>query len=75
MNHNIWKNHMFDILLQVLFCEEKSVQLSRVAFFQSDLLQNPYFRKTVVQHVYLMINGIQFILGKNTHVRNGFVFN
>ena len=26
------------------FCEEKSVQLVRVAFFRSDFLQNPYFR-------------------------------
>ena len=25
------------------FCEEKSVQLFRVAFFRSDFLQNPYF--------------------------------
>ena len=30
--------------LQVPFCEEKSVQLFRVAFFRSDFLQNPYFR-------------------------------
>ena len=30
--------------LQVPFCEEKSVQLVRVAFFRSDILQNPYFR-------------------------------
>ena len=29
--------------LQVPFCEEKSVQLVRVAFFRSDFLQNPYF--------------------------------
>ena len=32
------------IVLQVPFCEEKSVQLVRVAFFRSDFLQNPYFR-------------------------------
>ena len=25
------------------FCEEKTVQLVRVAFFRSDFLQNPYF--------------------------------
>ena len=31
--------------LQVPFCEEKSVQLVRVAFFRSDFLQNPYFSK------------------------------
>ena len=30
--------------LQVPFCEEKSVQLVRVAFFRSDFLQNSYFR-------------------------------
>ena len=30
--------------MQVPFCEEKSVQLVRVAFFRSDFLQNPYFR-------------------------------
>ena len=29
--------------IQVPFCEEKSVQLVRVAFFRSDFLQNPYF--------------------------------
>ena len=29
--------------IQVPFCEEKSVQLFRVAFFWSDFLQNPYF--------------------------------
>ena len=26
------------------FCEEKSVQLVRVAFFRSDFLQNPYYK-------------------------------
>ena len=36
-----------DLLLQVPFCEEKSVQLFRVAFFRSDLLQNPYFSKNI----------------------------
>ena len=30
--------------LQVPFCEEKSVQLVRVAFFRSDFLQNKYFK-------------------------------
>ena len=30
-------------VLQVPFCEEKSVQLVRVASFRSDFLQNPYF--------------------------------
>ena len=30
-------------ILQVPFCEEKSVQLVRLAFFRSDFLQNPYF--------------------------------
>ena len=29
--------------IQVPFCEEKSVQLVRVAFFRSDFLQNPYY--------------------------------
>ena len=29
--------------IQVPFCEDKSVQLLRVAFFRSDFLQNPYF--------------------------------
>ena len=28
------------------FCDEKSVQLVRVASFQSDFLQNPYFSET-----------------------------
>ena len=32
------------IELQLPFCEEKSVQLVRVAFFRSDFLQNPYCR-------------------------------
>ena len=31
------------IVLKVPLCEEKSVQLFRVAFFRSDFLQNPYF--------------------------------
>ena len=31
------------VVLQVPFCEEKSVQLVRVASFRSDFLQNPYF--------------------------------
>ena len=30
-------------VVQVPFCEDESVQLFRVAFFQSDFLQNPYF--------------------------------
>ena len=30
-------------VLRVPFCEEKSVQLFRVAYFGSDFLQNPYF--------------------------------
>ena len=29
--------------IEVPFCDEKSVQLFRVAFFRSDFLQNPYF--------------------------------
>ena len=33
----------YDSLLQVPFCEEKRVQLFRVAFFRSDFLQNTYF--------------------------------
>ena len=33
----------YDSLVQVPFCEDESVQLFRVAFFQSDFLQNPYF--------------------------------
>ena len=41
------KNVCYDSLLQVPFCEEKSVQLFRVAFFQSDFLQNPYFRISI----------------------------
>ena len=32
------------LTIQVPFCEEKSVQLVRAAFFRSDLLQNPYFK-------------------------------
>ena len=42
----LWQvEHIFlhCIVLQVPFCEEKSVQLVRVAFFRSDFLQNPYF--------------------------------
>ena len=31
--------------IQVPFCEGKSVQLVRVAFFRSDFLQNPYFSR------------------------------
>ena len=34
----------YDSLVQVPFFEDESVQLFRVAFFQSDFLQNPYFR-------------------------------
>ena len=30
-------------IVQVSFCEEKSVQLFKVAFFQCDFLQNSYF--------------------------------
>ena len=37
----------YDSLLQVPFCEEKSVQLFRVTFFQSDFLQNPYFSSSI----------------------------
>ena len=36
----------YDSLVQVPFCEEKSVQLFRVAFFQKDFLQNPYFSES-----------------------------
>ena len=43
MNHNIQFFQMYDSLVEVPFCEEKSVQLFRVAFFRSDFLQNPYF--------------------------------
>ena len=47
MNHNIQKFFKcYDSLLQVPFCEEKSVQLFRVAFFRRDFLQNPYFKIT-----------------------------
>ena len=49
MNHNIWKRNVcYDSLLQVPFCEDESVQLFRVAFFRSDLLQNPYFSSNSV---------------------------
>ena len=34
MNHNIWKKNN-DLLLQVPFCDERSVQLFRVASFRS----------------------------------------
>ena len=43
MNHNIRFFKCYDLLLQVPFCEEKSVQLFRVAFFRKDFLQNQYF--------------------------------
>ena len=48
MNHNIrfFSNVIHDTLVQIPFCEEKSVQLVRVASFQSDFLQNLYFRKS-----------------------------
>ena len=32
------------VVLQVPFCDEKNVQLVRVASYRSDFLQNPYFR-------------------------------
>ena len=35
-------------LLQVPFCEDKSVQLFRVAFFRNDFLQNPYFNLWII---------------------------
>ena len=34
---------MVPVVLQVPFCDEKSVQLVRHASFRSDFLQNPYF--------------------------------
>ena len=34
---------------QVPYCEEKSVQLVKVAFFRSDFLQNPYFKEVHVR--------------------------
>ena len=34
--------------IQVPFCEEKSVQLVRVAFYRSDFLQNPYFKGQLI---------------------------
>ena len=37
--------------LQVPFCEEKSVQLVRVAFFRSDFLQNPYLNRLIILHI------------------------
>ena len=36
-----------EVVLQVPLCEEKSVQLFRVAFFRSDFLQNPYFKRNL----------------------------
>ena len=39
------------IVLQVPFCEEKSVQLVRVAFFRSDFLQNQYFNNFLLFQV------------------------
>ena len=44
--------------IQVPFCGEKSVLLFRVAFFQSDCLQNPYFRL----QIFLLQNLIYEIL-------------
>ena len=39
MNHNNWKkNECYDLLLQVPFCEDESVQLFRVAFLSKWLL-------------------------------------
>ena len=48
MNHNMWffSNVMIHYY-RYLFCEDESVQLFRVAFFQRDFLQNPYFSITV----------------------------
>ena len=37
----------YDLLLQVPFCEDESVQLFRVAFFWIDFFQNPYFNYVV----------------------------
>ena len=33
----------YDSLVQVPFCEEKSVKLLIVEFFRRDFFQNPYF--------------------------------
>ena len=41
----ITKGYQVPVVLQVSFCDEKSVQLVRGASFRSDFLQNPYFKK------------------------------
>jgi hypothetical protein len=38
----------YDSLVQVPFCEDESVQLFRVTFFQIDFFQNPYFNWTFI---------------------------
>ena len=47
MNHNMIFFKCYDSLLQVPFCEEKTVQLFRVAFFRRDFFRNPYFSNTI----------------------------
>ena len=47
INHNVWFFKCYDSLVQVPFCEDESVQLFRVAFCQSDFLQNPYFSEDI----------------------------
>ena len=44
----------YDLLLQLPFCEDESVQLFRVAFWRSDFLQNPYFS---VPHIIIVEYG------------------
>ena len=55
-----------DATLQVPFCDEKSVQLVRVASFRSDFLQNPYFSHRVNESV----GSFHSLSMKNNTLRN-----
>ena len=47
-NHGFLKYGFCKKTIQVPFCEEKNVQLFRVAFFHSDFLQNPHFSSSLI---------------------------
>ena len=51
--------------IQVPFCDEKSVQLFRVAFFRSDFLQNPYFSSR-----FDLIGSFEAYLAKHTRAKD-----
>ena len=52
----------YDLLLQVPFCKDESVQLFRVAFCRSDFLQNPYSSRNCQKYFYqCSIQTLQFL--------------